>query len=311
VLSNLKKNGIGLILAVIVVLGAGAIYWNYFSPDRTLAVVGETKISYRDAEYRDKVVRIYFPEEKRKMGLYQLVKSARNVEILRNHGVEFDREKVAAEYQRMQSESKDPKMLDQIRQVFGRDEEAFLRDFVLPNLVDHYIYYEFFLVNPSVQAESLKQANDFIKFIDMNKGKEFTKLAEEKNITTDTLTLSLKKGMLWGAQVKARKDRGGEGRPGGMVDPKVAEFLNTDTIQEAEVWYDKLIKHMKPGEFFVEPVSVGEAYLVIHYVQQVNKDEHKLEAAFFPKQNYSQWYAKEEAKIKSEIYDKSLIPKGL
>jgi len=308
--ANSKKIVVALLLLV-VVLGSVAIYWKFFSLDRALAVVGKTEISIRDAGYRDQVVRIYFPEEKRKMGLYQLVKSARNIEILRNHGIEFDHEKIVAEHQRMQSESKDPKMLERIRQVFGKDEEAFLRNFVLPNMADHYIYYEFFLTNPSVQAESLKQANEFIKFIDANNGKDFIKLAEEKNITTDILTLSLKRGMLWDAQVKAQKGRPAGKRPSGMTDPKVAEYLNPDTVKDAETWYDQLIQHMEPGQFFSEPVSMGEAYLVIHYVQKINKDEHKIEVAFFPKQNYSQWYAKEEAKIKSEIYDKSHIPKGL
>lgn len=336
--SNSKKNKIGLSVAIVIVIAAGAIYWNFFSPHRAVAVVGETRISQRDAEYRDKVVRIYYPEEKRNMGLYQLMKSARNIEILKSHGVHFTHEKIVAEYQRMLSESKDPKMLETIREVFGKDEDAFLRNFVLPTMADHFIYYEFFLMDPGVQGPTLKRAQEFIEFVGTNKSKEFLKLAEEKNIKTDTLTLSLKKGMLWAAQQKDRRrqdrDRDQKGphskkgtpfrRPGGPVkldkpakpprpvmNPKLADIVNPDSVKDAEVWYDKLIKNMKLGEVFIEPVSMGEAFVVIHYAQKVSNDEFKIEAAFFPKENYAQWYSKEEAKIKTTIYDKSLIPKGL
>jgi len=328
-----KKKSVILGLAALAVLGA--LYWFFY--ERPLAVVGETKIYRKDAEYRDQVVRIYYPEEKRNMGLFQLVKSARNLEILRNHGKEFDAASVKAEYQRMLAESKDPKMLERIRAVFGKDEEGFLKNFVLPNLADHHIYYEFFLLDPGVQMESFNKANEFIKLVADTDSAQFKKLAEEKNIRVNGLTLSLKKGMRWDAerqmkeealmnpreQKNSPRDRHGRNkgrrsqppprpeRPPAMMDAKVAEYMNSDTIKDAEVWYDKLIKNMKPGDVFFEPVSVGETFVVIHYLQKISEDDHRLEAAFFPKQDYAQWYAKELTKVKTEIYDKSLIPKGL
>lgn len=281
--------------------------------ERPTAVVGKIEIYRKDAEYRDQIVKIYYPQENRKMGLFQLVKGARNIEILRNHGVEFGDDMVAAEYQRMKAESKDPKMLEQIRQVFGDDEKAFYRNFVLPNLADHHIYFNFFLTDEGIQAESLKQANDFIKLVSSQNEKSFKALADEKNIKAKGLTLSLTRGMLWEAEKRMRdKNPKDLKRPQpAPVDPKVAEYLNIDTIKDAEEWYDKLIKKMNPGDVFGEPVGMGEAFVVIHYLEKVNKDDYTLEVAFFPKLDYGSWYKKESAHVKVDIRDESLIPKGL
>jgi len=320
-----SKKSAFLGLAAVVILGSLALYWVFH--ERPLAVIGDTKIYKKDAEYRDEVVRIYFPEEKRNMGLYQLIKSARNVEILRNHGREFSDAALKAEYQRMLTESKDPKMLERIRQVFGEDEKSFYKNFVLPNMADHHIYYEFFLMDPQIQGDSFKRAGDFIKSMSGNNTSQFRELATEQNVKVSSLKLSLKKGMQWDYQnlqedaaaehLKRRAQRSRKNphdrhqKHSAPVDHKAAEYINSNTIKDAQVWYDKIIKNIKPGEVFFEPVSVGEAFIAIHYLKKTSDDEHQLEAAFFQKQDYSAWYKKEQANIKTKIFDESLIPKGL
>lgn len=281
--------------------------------ERPVATVGETEIYRKDVEYRDQIVKIYYPQESRKMGLFQLVKSVRNIEILKNQGIEFGDNMVAAEFQRMKAESKDPKTLEQIRHVFGDDEKAFYRDFVLPNLADHYIYFNFFLIDEGLQAESLKQAKDFIKLASRKNEKSFKVLAGEKNIKAKGLTLSLTRGMLWETEKRIRNEnfKNLKRSQPAPVDPKVAEYLNADTIKDAEVWHKKIIKNMDPGDVFGEPVGMGESFVVIHYLEKVNKDDYKLEVAFFPKLDYGSWYKKESALVKVDIRDESLMPKGL
>ncbi|WP_413288228.1 hypothetical protein [Bdellovibrio sp. HCB337] len=301
-----KKLILGSIVLLLVV--AGGIAWFLYEPQ--VAVVGKTIIYKKDAHYRDQVVRIYFPEEKRDMGLFQLMKSAYNIEILRNYGIEFSEKEVIAEKKRMEESSKDPEMLKRIRDVFGKDEKSFLRSFVLPNLADHHIYYDFFLVDQRVQGDSMNRAHEFIKMAEPTKGKGLEAFAKERNLSYDVLTLSLKNGMMWGSQKKNQNAQEAKA-PKVAADPKVAQYMNSDTIKDAEVWYEKMIQHMQPGQFFPEPVSVGENWVVVFYEKKINADDHRLQVVFVPKTNFGQWYQAEKTKIEAVVKDPTLIPKGL
>lgn len=303
-----KKIILGSILTIIIIAAGGAA-WYLHEPQ--VAAIGKTIIYKKDARYRDQVVRIYFPEEKRDMGLHQLMKSAYNIEILRNYGVEFSENQILAEHKRMWESSKDPEMLKRIRDVFGKDEKAYLRTFVLTNLADHHIYYDFFLVDQRVQGESMNRAQEFIKAAEPAKGKGLEAFAKDRNLAYDILTLSLKNGMVWESQKKSQPNTKSEPAPKTATDPKVAEYMDSDTVKDATVWYEKMIQHMQPGQFFPEPVSVGENWAVIFYEKKINSEDHRLQVVFVPKTNFSQWYQAEKAKIETVVKDQTLTPKVL
>lgn len=307
---------------IVILLTMAAVVYNKFKP---VAIVGEIKIFRKDIVYRDKVIRLSNPDEKRSLGLFQLVKSATNHQILKKYGHVISENDLKNEEQRIDKNTRDPDSLKKIKDIFGNDHESYLRDFVQPNLVDNKIYYGLFLNDEKIHSESLNLATSFINKVISNPS-QFKKIAEADGVMVKGLTLSLKNGMIW-EQDKIQNspnlsgsntESTGAGQDGGMkivdqtqkseIAKKIeAEFMaNQSTVEEAKKWHELLIGNMKEGTVTSAPANREESWLVIHYVKRKSKDEFILEVAFFKKQDFSQWYEKEKAQVNIEIFDKNL-----
>lgn len=234
------------------------------------------------------------------MGLYQLIKSAYSLEILQRNGVIFSRDQILQEQERMFKNSKNPQLLEQVRQIFGDNEEAYLRAFVLPNLADHFIYYDFFLNDPSVHKESLAKARHFLETAQKADKRDFLRTASENNLQPKTLKLSLKKGLQWGDSEKQKKPE--------ALPKEYTQFV-PDQTQEALVWYERVVKLLNPGGIFPEPLSLDDNWVVVRYAKKEQDDEYHLEVVFFQKAEFNSWIQKEKEKIKIEVKDASLLPK--
>ena len=175
-----------------IIIAAGLIY--YFQ--RPIAIVGDWNISKADVHYRDQVVHLNFPEEKRSLGLYQLIKSMTNYQILKKYKVPVDEAQLQKEEERIEQNTKDPEQLQKVKDIFGKDHEAYQKIFILPNIVDHIIYYDLFLNDESIQQESLKAAADFIALASKDP-KNFRAIGKSNKVLVRGLTLSLTKGMQW------------------------------------------------------------------------------------------------------------------
>jgi hypothetical protein len=318
------------VFALLAVSIFGFFGFMYFRP---VAIVGDWKIYKKDIQYRDQIIQLNFPEEKRSMGLYQLTKSAINYAILKNNGVNIHELQIEDELQRIDAKTKNPEQLDKIKKIFKDDREAYKKDFVLPALVDGLIYYEFFLKDPSVQADSLNRTAKFIEEAQKPQA-DFKKLAAQNKLAVRKLIVSLKNGLTWIEPEKEKnqksprdRQRGPErGRERGpkmkvinnqnpnqpLLD-RVNEHLHLNNpernVEDAKKWYDEVIEPMKPGAVTSSPISQDEQWLVVHYVGKNKKDDHELEIVAIKKLNYNQWYENEKSKVSIIINDKSrLVP---
>ena len=302
-----------------IIIAAGLIY--YFQ--RPIAIVGDWNISKADVHYRDQVVHLNFPEEKRSLGLYQLIKSMTNYQILKKYKVPVDEAQLQKEEERIEQNTKDPEQLQKVKDIFGKDHEAYQKIFILPNIVDHIIYYDLFLNDESIQQESLKAAADFIALASKDP-KNFRAIGKSNKVLVRGLTLSLTKGMQWERDEKdktvALPNKTDKKGIGGLkvIDEsknksKVAQKFEADfamsnsSVTEAQKWYDLLIKDMKEGEITPAPVNREEEWLVIRYVKKKSKDEHEIEVAFFKKLDFSAWLEKEKAQVPVRILDSSYV----
>jgi hypothetical protein len=307
-----KKNITFFILLILVV----SILIYFHSP--TLAQVGDIKISRADAEYRQKIILLNSPKEKRFLGLYQLVKSAINAEILKNNGQPLEDWRIEEEKNRIDKNTKDPEQLKRVKNIFGGDTKAYLKDFVKPALVDHAIYYDFFLNDEKAQRAGLKKTLDFIEEVH-KPGADFKKTALKKRLRVVQLEVSLKEGLHWEElrrlgmpphMLKSQTVPQNANNTNPEVFARIQKSMEKKTTpqkndEEAQKWFDMVIKPMKEGEVTDAPLNRQEAWLVVHYLHKKSEDKYQLEVVSFPKANYNEWYESEKAKVKIIIHDKS------
>lgn len=322
-------------LVIVVVLFILILAFVYFF-QRPLAQVGDISIYKQDAVFRDQIILLDSPDEKRSLGLFQLMKSAYHEMILKNNGYVIQPTQILSEEERINKATKDPEKLNKIKAIFKNDMEAYRRVFVKPAFVDKVIYYDFFVNDEKVHTESLKQAMDFIAGYDSKI--KFSDYANSKNVKYQNLTVSLKKGLIWevpkseesGASktpirmdslsVKA-KDKNGkivhQQNQAGIQGARNLEVLNrlrpqfenidAQKIEEAQKWVDSIIDKMVVGQILGSPISREDAWLALFYVAKKSDVEFDLQVATFSKLNFSDWLAQEKKKIEVKVYDKSLL----
>ncbi len=331
--TNLLKNKKNLVMAaVILILIFVAVY--FFQ--RPLAKVGDISLYKQDAEFRDQIILLDSPDEKRSLGLFQLMKSAYNEQILKNNGYTVQPTQVLTEEERINKATKDPEKLSKIKAIFKNDMEAYRRVFVKPTFVDKVIYYDFFVSDEKIHVESLKQAMDFISGYDSKT--KFSEYANSKKVKYQNLTVSLKKGLIWevpnseesspnnapirmdSLSVKA-KDKNGkvinQQNQAGIQGERNLEVFNrlrpqfenmdAQKIEEAQKWVDSIIDKMAVGQILGSPISREDAWLALFYVAKKSDTDFDLQVVTFPKVNFSDWLAQEKKKIDVKVYNKSLL----
>lgn len=298
-----KKN---LIIALgIAVLGMTCFgLYRAFYHDRTIATVGEYKITEKDKILRDQIQQVFYPKDPNSYGLDQLVTAFTYAQILKNNGHEITEHLLRAEDMRINQNTKAPEVLQKIRALFKGDEEAYKKVFLLPTYAERTIYYDFFSKSPKAQESSLAKVRDFLSLLEQTK-RPLQDLASESNLMFKKFTLSKEKGLEW--EQEARKKQKNDAKNPGIIDMSAqapAEIRNHvdqkfqgKALESAQFWIDNVLNNMKPGEVLQSPVDYEETWLVVKYVKPLGKAKFQMEAVFIPKNNYQQWLDAETAKI--------------
>jgi len=297
------------LLILVLFLAASICYFQFRDP--VLAKVGTIKIHKSEVLYRDKVILLAFPEEKRSLGLHQLVKSAINQEILKNNSIIVTDAAIEQEQTRIDQNTKNAAELDNAKKIFGENIEAYRRVYVLPTLVDRVIYYEFFLTDEKIHAAEVKKALDFIALV-QGKEKDFRSIAQKNGfnpLEIKKVVVSLKEGLIW-PEVDI---------PGAPKRQKHAALQKTNPAldipgskpdsEEAKKWFEIFDKNLKVGDVAPVPISYGESLLVAHYLKKISPTQMELEVVIIPKLQYGPWFDSERAKVPVEIYDKTAVIK--
>ena len=242
-----------------------------------IAEVGAYKITQKDINYRNKIIKLYDPKETRDLGLAQLTRAFSYAEILNSYGQSINEKMLLQEAIRIDKETQIPNFLLKIKSVFDDDHDAYLRIYVLPVLVERMIYYDFFVNNLSVHKESYNDAMKFLKLA-LKSTKAFHRLGQKQGLDFARFVVSEKTGL----------------RPMGAI-PDVPP-----SDEQAKRWITNVVSKLKPGEIFPEVVNTEEHWKAIRYVgpYQNKTNEHLLEAVLFKKISFDEWIKSEKLKIK-------------
>lgn len=271
-----------------------------------VAKVGAYEITKQDVEYRNKVLKFYYPEETRNLGQELLTKSFVMAEILNRHGRPTDKAVLEKESERIDKATMMPEGLAQIKAIFGEDREGYLKVFVLPVYAERIIYFDFFLHDPEIQKETLAKAEAF-RAKAAQDPKQFESLAKAAGLKVATFTVSKMGGLQWIDDEK-RKDEEGPTPPAASVPPdlqkKMAQSQEQAANEEGTRFVEELIQPIKPKQMISKVIDRHETWMVFFYEGPDKKKPqwHILKGVGFPKANYSKWLEEEKAKIPVQVF---------
>ncbi len=275
---------------------------------KPVATVGRFVISERDVQYRNAVTKIYFPEDKRDLGRDILIKSFTFAQILENNGHAISQDVLVREAKRINDTTLKPDMLQAIKDIFGADQESYMRDFVLPTYAERVLYYEFFLNSPKAQESSHQVAAQYLEDA-LARPDAFDKAPLKEGQGKNTFIVSMQEGLVWkhedlapqlaGVKAQAQAQQKNE------VDAKLAEKANQQRSQEALKWKAEVVDALKPGQVFPKVMDLGESWLVARYLgpkKNKNAEDYQFEGVVFPKVNFDAWLTQEKEKVKVQMH---------
>src|SRR5262245_20816500 len=92
--------------------------------DRIVARVGDYALTDAMVSNRERVSRVFYPDEKSSVGLEQLTRAYVYAQILKNAGRPVTDAILAVEERRIDAQTRDPARLQRIKDIFGRDHEG-------------------------------------------------------------------------------------------------------------------------------------------------------------------------------------------
>jgi hypothetical protein len=286
------------------------------SKDPVVAVVGSYKITRRQAEFRNKVIRHQYPNETRNLGLDQLIKAYTDAEIMKMNGRPITQETVEREEKRIDQQTLMPEKLAEVKDIFGKDRDAYLSVYVLPTFAERVIFYEFFESTPQFHEHSRQIASTVLS--EAKKLNGFEAVAKRFGTPLRKFKVAEKKGLVFDDDPRLNGDD--EERPG-ISDQSPANFQKQMILakmkerekeeeakrppnQEAMKWINEIIKPLKPGMFHPEVLNHNGRWFVVRLVKVVKPGkEYEMEGLFLPREDFGKWYETQRAKIKFARYD--------
>lgn len=267
--------------------------------DKKVAQVGDYPIYQSAVECRDAVVAINFPDDKRKLGLEQLIQSYRVVQVLKNYGQEVTEAIVKQEKEHIDKTSITPDKLAQIKEACkGADSKGYVNGFVIPHYAERTIYHDFFLHSSQIHQDPLVKATKFKEAIQYSP-QQFASTALKEKIPLAEFKVSLARGI---EPNKVKKIEGYYSKE--MMNPPL---LPGDSSQEGNKWIEQIISPLSPGEVYPQLVDQGDVFVVVKYLRSIAPRDklYEVQAAVFPKLSYNEWIEPEKQKVKLTILHKN------
>ncbi|MEY4630144.1 MAG: hypothetical protein RIQ81_264 [Pseudomonadota bacterium] len=269
----------------------------YFFINPKVAQVGDYSIYKNEVECRDAIILVSYPDDKRKLGLYQLTQSYQHAQILKNFKQPITKDQIQKEKERIDKSTLMPENLAKIKSACGGDGKAYENAFILPTLADRVIYYEFFLKNQDIHRELLEKAQVWRDLAIKSPG-DFGTLAKKENHPVSLFTVSLDHGLVWAPPPGIREarqepaiiDRSGQGTPA-AIQRNLDQRQEEQVSAEGKKWIEEVIAPLQPGQVSSRIIDQGEVWMVVKYLRPTanKKNSFNMQAAIFPKRNYGEW----------------------
>ncbi len=166
--------------------------------NKILAEVGSLPITKADVDLRLKAMTVFSPQQSETIALEQLIRSYTIAEVLKKKGLSELDKKIDAEAKRIDESAKaNPKMAE-VRKVFGRDNSAFKKIFVLPMMADRLAYTEGYLKDEDFHKPQREKGENFLAEVQKSGG-SFEEIAKKYGFLSKRGIIDPVKGLVWDA----------------------------------------------------------------------------------------------------------------
>ena len=274
--------------------------------NRVVAKVGRYEITKKEVEYRDRVIRQYYPGETRSMGLDQLERAYKYAEILARAGREVTDDVLKQEMDRIDSHTLLPESLGKIKGIFADDVSAYKRVYILPTYVERVIYFDHFMHSPTAQERSLGRARGLLDKVRNHSG-DFAKIVRAEGYRPRKVILSSEKGIEWQRDESDEPKepdaipppQASNGIVSGMIDAEIQKRNGASMDETAKAWMTQIVGSIASGQVFGKVIDHGENWVVVRYVRQLAKHTkaYELDAVVVPKNSFDEWVKTESSKF--------------
>ncbi|MFZ3065307.1 MAG: hypothetical protein WA277_08510 [Nitrospirota bacterium] len=245
--------------------------------------VGDINITDKDISLRKKVSEVYYPNSgKDYVALSQLINGYLSEEILKSLGHKVDDAILKSEAKRIDENTKAPEILKKIKDIYGRNRDAYIKTFVRIVYAERALYNEIFLKSKEIHKNEYQNAENIIKEGIASK-KPLREIAKEKGLRVVKLKVFQKGGIApFGEEARNKPNTGiGLEQAGRLIDA---------------------VSTIKEGEVYPEIIEWLEGYQVIKYIRK-EKDIYIIDSVSIPKRSYDDWFWERAVKIPVKIYD--------
>ncbi|MHC4250344.1 MAG: hypothetical protein ACYS9X_14545 [Planctomycetota bacterium] len=246
-----------------------------------VAEVGSVRIGEADVSYRAAVERAYGnTSATRAAALVLLVSDALEGEMAREVGVDASLEEIAALSKHADETSKAPKILAEVKRVFGEDKAAYERLYLAPKVVNRKLR-DWYGRDEGIHTR--ERASIEKAFGLVSAGASLERAAEECGLDFRTY------------------EGGGADRP---TPPALARYFPRG-VGDVRGALESILDSLPVGAVHDGIVEDEVSFRVVKLVER-SGSEYKAEAIAAPKRSFDQWFRERAARIEIRITDAKL-----
>lgn len=251
-----------------------------------VAEVGSTKISKKEVELRAQAMKAFSPQLNDKIALEQLIRSYTLAEVMKSKGMKGFDESVAQEAKRIDDSSKNNPKMAEVKKVFGRDDAAFKKLFVVPMLADRLAYMEGYLKDQEFHKNQKEKAEKFLVDSQKNSG-NMEEMAKKNGYFYKKGVMDSAKGLVW----EADRNVASGNLPGGP-------FI-------AEQWKKTVLNNTPAGKVAPTLVEQGNMWVVLKNggASAKAKGATEVVAVVIPRQPFGAWLEKNKSSVSVKRFD--------
>jgi len=280
-----------------------------FLRPKAIARVGTYHISEDEVKARDRLIGASFEGEKRSLGLEQLVRTYVQASLLDRYAIGVTREELMEEASRLDKTGRSEDALADIKNLFGSDQDMYLKVYVYPLLVERKLRDHVFKRQPQIQRMVLDRAEAFLSRVRGSRYR-FEVTARSEGLNIRYLRVTRRAGFEYFADrpdlVRTAAERRAARHTYGEFRRQLARqrLLNIDPALQATVdrWFSHIIAKTPVGEVYPSLIAQGDGWLVVRRLAPFPKNlpGALFVVVMFPRVNFAEWLEAESTSVPVE-----------
>ncbi len=257
----------------------GLVSTNCTRSSKEIASVGSYKLNSRELEMAREVRRLLNRNDEESKVADEICLAFSSAEILVRFGIPLTPQEIKDEAKRIEKESVQPELLNQVKKILGDGTSEYLKLFVLPTLAQRRLQRDFFRFSPQTQGEIGKLADTLSKKAKSNK-KPFSSWPSREGVTVSAFYL--------GPLGEVTDQESDISLPAGIKEKTALDSETTGKLQR-----------LGEGASLPEALESGDQFLIFRRIYNFKKFRgwKKFEVLTVSKRKWEPWLANQSSTL--------------